>query len=194
MRQFNAITRPLAYVPRLQNRNISRIDLVVIHCTELPDLSTARKYAQKVHHTTSQTGNSGHFYIDRDGSIEQWVPLDRIAHHVRGHNENSIGIELVNMGRFPNWMDSRNQAMAEPYPNTQLDKLIRLLVALQKMLPENLQLAGHESLDTEKVPASDNPDLSVYRKRDPGPMFPWKTVLAASGFSLFQPAGPDSEE
>ena len=30
--------RPLSYADRLQHRPLRRIDLVVIHCTELPDL------------------------------------------------------------------------------------------------------------------------------------------------------------
>ena len=71
---------------------------MVIHATELPDMETAREYGERIHHDESRTGNSGHFYIDRDGRIEQWVPLDRVAHHVRGHNRDSVGIELVNGG------------------------------------------------------------------------------------------------
>ena len=72
---------------------------MVIHCTELPDLGMARGFGEKVMHKNSHTGNSGHFYIDRDGSIEEWVPVNRVAHHVRGFNSKSIGIELVNNGR-----------------------------------------------------------------------------------------------
>ena len=39
-------------------------------------------------------------------------------------------------------------------------------------------IAGHEDLDREQVPASDDPTLRVARKRDPGPLFPWARVLA----------------
>ena len=42
------------------------VDLVVIHCTELPDLAIAREYGERVLHDNG-SGNSGHFYIDRDG-------------------------------------------------------------------------------------------------------------------------------
>ena len=84
------------------------ISLVVIHCTELPDLPMARSYAERIHYPTSATGNCGHFYVDRDGAVEQWVPLDRTAHHVRGFNRQSVGIELVNSGRYPDWLDSRS--------------------------------------------------------------------------------------
>ena len=66
---------PLPYAELLERRSTSDINLVVIHCTELPDMAMARTWGEKVMHQQSQTGNSGHFYIDRNGSIEQWVPL-----------------------------------------------------------------------------------------------------------------------
>jgi len=170
---------PLPYVSRLQARDADSIDLVVIHCTELPDLRTAREYGERLVHAGSGTGNSGHFYIDRDGSGHQWVPPERVAHHVRGHNAQSIGIELVNTGRFPDWLDSRQQAMDEPYPAVQIEALVGLLKALRARLPGLELIAGHEDLDTDLVEASDDPALRVHRKRDPGPWFPWEHVLQA---------------
>lgn len=174
------VPRPLPYVERLQGRPLEAIDLVVIHCTELPDLATARAWGEEIRYPESGTGNSGHFYIDRDGHTEQWVPLDRVAHHVRGHNPGSVGIELVNRGRFPDWLDSRRQAMREAYPAPQVAALVELLALLQSELPALSRIAGHEDLDRERVPASDDPRHRVYRKRDPGPLFPWPQVLQAT--------------
>ena len=173
------VERLLSYSQRLEPRTKVDIDRVVIHCTELPDLATARTYGHRIHHADSRTGNSGHFYIDRAGRIEQWVSIDRIAHHTRGYNATSIGIELINLGRFPDWFDSRNQQMTEPYPAVQIEALINLLNWLCEQLPSLRLISGHEQLDTELVPASDNPDVQVHRKKDPGPMFPWSAVLAA---------------
>jgi N-acetylmuramoyl-L-alanine amidase len=171
------IQRPLPYVPRLESRCTDCIKVVVIHCTELPDVAMARVYGEKIHHVDSQTGNSGHFYIDRDGSIEQWVPLDRIAHHVRGFNAESIGIELVNLGRYPHWYQSGHQQVTDPYPDQQIDALASLLNHLVAQLPGLEGVTGHEDLDTAQLAAEDDPGVMISRKVDPGPLFPWATLM-----------------
>lgn len=169
---------PLPYTERLEQRNPAAIRRVVIHCTELPDLATAREYGERVHYEASGTGNSGHFYIDRDGTIHQWVPIERVAHHVRDNNHDSIGIELVNRGRYPDWLDSRCQDMTEAYPDAQIRALVMLLQHLETELPGLAAIAGHDELDTRRVPASNEPEVTVRRKLDPGPLFPWRQVLA----------------
>ena len=169
---------PLPYVLSLDARPLNAIDSVVIHCTELPDMATAREYGERVLYP-SGTGNSGHFYIDRDGRIEEYVPPARVAHHIHGWNARSIGIELANRGRYPDWLDSRHQAMDTPYPDVQIEALIALLQGLGGQVPTLIQIAGHEDLDQAEVPASDDPSIMVRRKLDPGPQFPWPAVLAA---------------
>jgi len=173
--------RPLPYAASLQSRRLDDIELVVIHCTELPDLAAAREYGERVLYSDSGTGNSGHYYIERSGRVEQWVPLDRVAHHVRGRNERSIGIELVNMGRYPDWHHSGRQRMTEPYADKQILSLIRLIQLLRDELPGLSAVAGHEDLDRAQVAASDDAARLVYRKRDPGPLFPWNRLLEATG-------------
>src|SRR5690606_18043631 len=162
---------PLAYESRLDERPRSAIDLIVIHCTELPDLDTAREYGERELYD-SGTGNSGHFYIDRDGSVHRFVRIERIANHTRGYNPRSIGIELVNIGRYPHWYDSRYQAMSEAYSEAQLVALQALLERLREEVPTMTHIAGHEDLDTDTVEASDRPTIKVSRKLDPGPLFP----------------------
>ena len=177
---------PLPYVSRLERRELGSIDLVVIHCTELPDLASAREFGERPLYD-SGTGNSGHFYIDRDCSVHHFVPPERVAHHVRGHNDHSIGIELINRGRWPNWLDSRHQAMLEPYSTAQINALSGLLETLASDLPSLRWIAGHEDLDLEQVVASDDPQIMVARKRDPGPGFPWPQVLAATSLQRQAP-------
>jgi len=179
-----AIPDPLPYEARLDTRPAAQIDLVVIHCTELPDLATAREYGERILYEaradgSGGTGNSGHFYIDRDGAVHQYIKPERVAHHTRGYNPRSIGIELVNTGRFPLWLDSNHQAMDEVYTEAQIDALIALLQRLQADYPTLKFIAGHEDLDTTEVAATDDPTKTVRRKRDPGPLFPWPRVLDA---------------
>lgn len=171
------VVDPLPYELRLDARPLSQIDLVVIHCTETPTLSSAREFGEKVLYEGSGTGNSGHYYIDRDGSVILYVRPDRVAHHVRGYNPRSVGIELVNTGRYPHWRDSKHQAMDEPYPEAQIAALLALLVQLRAQLPTLRYIAGHEDLDTAMEQALDDPALQVPRKRDPGPLFPWDRVM-----------------
>ena len=177
----------LPYVPRLDKRPLERIDLVVVHCTELPDIVTARVYGERIHHEESRTGNSGHYYIERDGQVQEWVPPDRVAHHVRGFNDSSIGIELDHPGRYPEWFDSRRQVLREPYTQVQLENLVRLVNTLRRAIPTIHLASGHDRLDTARVPSSDQPGVTVRRKVDPGPLFPWDRFLAATGLEFFEP-------
>lgn len=170
------IQNPLPYADRLERRDPASIDLLVIHCTELPDLALAREYGERILYP-SGTGNSGHYYIDRDGRIEQYASPERAAHHVRDYNARSIGIELVNRGRYPDWRHSQHQTMCEPYPATQIDSLVSLIAQLVNRFPSLTAIAGHQQLDTSTVEAADDRAAEVQRKLDPGPMFPWDDVL-----------------
>ena len=137
----------------------------------------ARVFGKRQIYPEQQTGNSGHFYIDRNGSVEQWVPLDRVAHHVRGFNPHTIGIELVNSGRYPHWFNSDQQQMTENYPQQQLTALTELLNHLQATLPGLRGICGHEDIDTVLIPAEDQADIMIRRKLDPGLCFPWAEVM-----------------
>ena len=178
---------PLPYELQLGTRPLSQVDLVVIHCTEVPTLELSREFGERVLYTGSGTGNSGHYYIDRDGSVVLYVRPERIANHVRGYNPRSVGIELVNTGRYPYWRDSKHQAMEEPYPDAQIEALIGLLQQLQSQLPALRFIAGHEDLDTEQETAVDDPTVLVPRKRDPGPLFPWARVMESIRLTRLKP-------
>jgi N-acetylmuramoyl-L-alanine amidase len=169
------------------NGPAGQIDLVVMHCTELPDLATAREYGERELYD-SGTGNSGHFYIDRDGAVHLFARPTRIANHTRGYNPRSIGIELVNTGRFPGLAgltppgDDRGlHRGADPFADC------TCLQSLRRELPGLGLIAGHEDLDTTQVAASDDATRMVSRKRDPGPLFPWERVLSEARLQRFMP-------
>lgn len=179
--------QPVPYLERLPRRDPAGIDLVVMHCTETPTLESARAFGERVLYAESGTGACGHYYLDRDGALTCYVEPERVANHVRGWNARSIGVEIVNTGRYPHWYDSRHQAMTEPYTEAQIEALLTLLAHLRRQFPALRFIAGHEDLDTARVEASDDPAKSVWRKRDPGPLFPWERVLAACGLERLRP-------
>jgi N-acetylmuramoyl-L-alanine amidase len=174
---MKVITQLLPYNDNLQQRQTGSIDLIVLHCTETPTLEEARAIGEKILYSGSRTGNSGHYYIDRDGQIYCYVTDDRVAHHTKGYNQTSIGIEIVNSGRYPHWRHSAHQAPTEKYTPAQIRATIELLKYLKKKYPKISGLERHSDLDRTKIPAKDKPGILINRKIDPGPLFPWQEVL-----------------
>ncbi len=172
---------PLSYEARLERRALADVDLVVIHCTELPDMAMAREFGERIRYERSQTGNSGHYYIDFDGSVHRFVSDDRVAQHTYGYNPRSIGIEIANVGRYPYWGDSRHQAFTVPYTKAQIDALLALLRQLRTDIPSLRYISGHEDLDRRLEPASDDPEIMLPRRQDPGPLFPWDEIVPVAG-------------
>lgn len=166
------IEQLLPYHERLKKRNPESIQMVVLHCTELPTLGQAREFGERVI-LEDGTGYSGHYYVDRDGRVYRYVEDDRIANHVVGHNHESIGIELVNRGRYPNWFYSNNQAFEELYTEEQIFAVKELLLELREKYPGISRIARHSDLDTRLIHAEDDPREKVRRRLDPGPLFPW---------------------
>jgi N-acetylmuramoyl-L-alanine amidase len=166
----------LPYNNKLEPRDPSEIELLVIHCTELPDIASARVYGEKIHYQ-SGTGNSGHYYISKAGDTYQWVEHARVAHHVKDHNHNSIGIELDNLGRYPNWHQTAHQFLHDQYPTAQIAALIQLILKLQQQIPSLKYITGHEDLDTRLIKSDNDPEVYIRRKMDPGKLFPWQRVM-----------------
>jgi N-acetylmuramoyl-L-alanine amidase len=183
---------PLAYEERLDARPASAVDLVVIHCTELPDMTITREFGERIRYVDKGTGNSGHYYIDRDGKVFRFVADTRVANHTYGYNARSIGVEIVNRGRYPYWGDTRHQAFTEPYTKAQIDALRALLAQLRNDLPNLRWIAGHEDLDRRLEPAKNDPKVMLPRRQDPGPLFPWNEVLLGSSLERLTPL-PASE-
>lgn len=172
------IDQLLPYNGNLEKRDTRSIEIIVLHSTELPTLETAWEYGERIHYEESRTGNSGHYYIDRDGRIYRYVEDDRIAHHCFGYNPPSIGIEIVNNGRYPHWFRSTEQTPTEEYTDAQIEAVKTLLKYLKKQYPGISTLARHSDLDTRKIEAEDNPAILIQRRIDPGPLFPWEEIQA----------------
>jgi len=103
---------------------------------------------------------SAHFLVRRDGSVMQFVPVERRAWHAgasawRGRercNDFSIGIELEG---------SEDQ----PFEDAQYAAVTSLIKSLQKKLPLR-DVAAHS-------------EVAPGRKTDPGAQFDWPRLLAA---------------
>ncbi|ODS31876.1 MAG: N-acetyl-anhydromuranmyl-L-alanine amidase [Candidatus Scalindua rubra] len=168
----------LSYNNLLKVRDLSSIDIIVFHCTELPTLADARKEGEKIiPGRKEKCGNSGHYYIDRDGQIYRFIEDNRIAYHVISHNDHSIGIEIVNIGRYPDWYSTKNQIPTEEYTKAQIDSTVELLAFLKKKIPSLKTIKQHFELDNQMVISSDKPNIKVSRKIDPGPLFPWAKIV-----------------
>jgi AmpD protein len=103
---------------------------------------------------------SAHFLVRRDGSVVQFVPVERRAWHAgasawRGRercNDFSIGIELEG-------------SEEQPFEDAQYGAVAALIKSLQKKLPLR-DVAAHS-------------EVAPGRKTDPGALFDWPRLLAA---------------
>ena len=177
----------LPYETKLDRRALSAVDLVVIHCTELPDMAMTREFGERVHYPDKGTGNSGHYYITEAGETYRFVANDRVANHTKDWNTRSIGIEMFNLGRYPHWGVSSHQSFTVAYTQEQIRSLLSLLAKLREDIPTLRYIAGHEDLDTRLEPASDDPKILLRRRQDPGPLFPWDKVVPAAQLTRLKP-------
>lgn len=152
-----------AWVPS-DNHDARRPVLVVLHFT---DQASVQRSLQTLRTRNSGGRVSAHYLVGRDGDLYQLVSDERRAWHagagawgtIGDVNSASIGIEIDNDGH-------------SPFPPAQIAALVRLLedVHARWRIPRTAVI-GHQ-------------DMAPARKRDPGPLFPWRT-LAQAGFGLW---------
>jgi len=153
-------------------RRAGPVELVVIHSTGGPtcDARTGRPVwvgagtmESNLRHIEAHPTLGIHYMIDRDGTRRASVPEDEVAHHVFGHSQRSIAIELINDG------DGR-----DPFPQAQIDALVVLLqdIARRHELRPG-QVKRHSDLDTSRLRCA--PEQR--RKVDPGEAYPHERVL-----------------
>lgn len=153
------------------------VDLVVVHFISLPPGVFSGGDVERLFTGTLDTGAhpfyagleglevSSHFFIRRDGSVLQFVPVGKRAWHAgrsvfhgrSGCNDFSVGIELEG--------DEKT-----PFTDAQYDSLSRVVAELRKVLPIRF-VTGHEF-------------IAPGRKIDPGPFFDWKRLETLLGPDL----------
>lgn len=177
---------PLPYVNKLADRDTSTFNMVVIHATEQPNLAKSRRFAETIRYD-SGTGASGHYYIDRDGTIEQYVPDHKRAAHAVGWNEHTLSIEMVNTGRWPNATHTAYQKWSEGYPKIQIDAMVALINEFKRRYPTIKYIQGHGDVDQRLIPSFNDVNAQVHRRLDPGETFPWADVIERTGLSKEMP-------
>ncbi len=133
------------------------VDMIVVHATAGQGLDSAVEWM-----CNPKSKVSAHYCIGKDGKIIQLVDTDKKAWHAgpsswigqNDLNENSIGIELVNLN------DGK-----ENYPMPQLEALRDLIKEIQLKYP---------AIPYERIVGHDQ--IAPGRKTDPGILFPWVTL------------------
>ena len=158
-------------------------DTIVIHYTAGPSVSSAVNTFKD-----PSVKASAHIVIDRDGSITQLIPFNKIGWHAgesawydrTGLNNYSIGIEIVNAGRLEktgsvwrSWFGKtfeENDVLCAVHRNEDHESwwhtyTEQQIVAVHELCREIMgiydikHILGHE-------------EISPGRKSDPGPAFP----------------------
>lgn len=148
------------------------INLAVIHSTGGPtcDAATGKPIwvgggtlHENLRHIEAHPVLGIHYMIDRDGTLRSSIPENQVAHHVYRLSARSIAIELVNDGDG-----------IDPFPAQQLTALVALLTDIEQR--HGIGRAGvrrHSDLDLGRLAC----DRAQRRKVDPGPAFPYESVL-----------------
>ncbi len=80
-----------------------------------------------------------HFYIRKDGRVEQTRPLARIGAHAKGYNAHSIGI------CYEGGLNPQGQP-ADTRTEAQVAAMRRLVAQLRQQFPTIRQVLGHRDL------------------------------------------------
>lgn len=142
------------------------IDHLVLHYTGMRNGNTAlARLCDPVARVSS------HYLVEEGGTVRALVPEQQRAWHagisfwrgVRGLNDRSVGVEIVNPGHEWGY---------RPFPERQIGAVIALcrdILAHHPIPPTNV--VGHS-------------DIAPDRKQDPGELFPWPR-LAEAGIGLW---------
>lgn len=163
----------------------SRIQYLVVHYTQIDDAQSLDEL------TRADSGVSAHYLLSREESQGRVTlyPLvaesQRAWHAGRSHwqgaqalNSASIGLEIVNQGyETTDEQLPLDQRRWQPYTEAQFHAIGALLQTLSNRYRiDPTRIVGHS-------------DISVARKVDPGPRFPWRRLHDEYGVG----AWPDEE-
>lgn len=136
---------------------------------------------------------SAHLVLDRDGTLAQMMPFNKVAWHAGkssfnglvGLNRHSIGIELVNAGKlhrngtgkWVNWAGNviaDDEVIIAKHKNEQTESGWHAYSEKQISIVVDLGILLRETYNLDDVLGHD--DIAPDRKVDPGPAFPMLSV------------------
>ena len=125
----------------------SKTKYIVVHCSATvnsPDFDW--KTIDRMHRQRSWICIGYHYVIRTDGTIEEGRPMDSIGAHVKGYNDESIGICLIG------GVDNKGNPI-DNFTKAQKDSLFKLCQWLQTEVytDENPQVLGHRDLGANKA-------------------------------------------
>lgn len=112
---------------------------------------------------------SAHLVIGPDGKKYKCRDYNRIAWHAKGHNTNSIGIEVCVKGVFMAYQPFLDAMKEDWITNMQYGVLVGECIDIIKEYPIT-EVVRHSDIDPK-------------RKQDPGEGFPWDKFLNDIGMS-----------
>lgn len=125
----------------------SRTDYIVIHCSATrPSDNITTEDIRRWHTTPNPDGNGWsdigyHLVIERDGTAVAGRDIRRRGAHVRGHNNDSIGICLIG-GVHETEMRGKWPAPQNNFTHAQFARLEDELFKLRKVYPD-AKILGH---------------------------------------------------
>jgi N-acetylmuramoyl-L-alanine amidase len=126
-------------------------DFIVVHCSATPeDMDIGAEEIRRWHKERGWSDIGYHMVIRRNGSIEFGRDDDAVGAHVRGYNDNSIGICLVGG-------TNKKQKPENNFTPAQFKSLARSLRFYRAIYP-GAEILGHRDLDGGKAcPSFDVP-------------------------------------
>lgn len=122
------------------------IEKIIIHCSATPEGRDVKTETIKQWHLDMGFSDIGyHYVIELDGQMKEGRPLEVVGAHVRGQNNNSIGICYV--GGCDEQMKPKNTLN-----KCQEEQLIAVLKWLKEKFPK-ATIHGHNEFSAKACPS-----------------------------------------
>ena len=173
------------------------IDTLIIHCTATrPNWWSDRSPQEKVkevrrwHVEDRGWSDIGyHYLIDRDGTVVEGRPVERVGAHAKGHNKTSIGISL-----FGGHGGSQDDKFQDNFTPEQDRALRRLIAQLHMEYPGITKVRGHNEVSPKMCPCFQVDQWMKIQETGPKPerkkVSQTKTIQASSVAKVASAATP----